>query len=219
MLRERLLDALELGREALGRRLGTYSKGMRQKLALTAALQTDPALLILDEPTDGLDPLIQRAFEELLHELQDRERTIFMSSHDLAEVERTCERVAVVRGGRLLVEETIANLKRFHRRNAQVVFAGPVPDGLARVPNVTVVKRAGTRAEVSVDSEVVPLLRFLAGEAVVDLLLPPPRLEDIFMGFYGERDAEDRPLENGVVGEDDGRAGRSEPEPELATRR
>jgi ABC-2 type transport system ATP-binding protein len=184
-LRPRLLDALELERSALGRRLGTYSKGMRQKLALTAALQHDPALLILDEPTDGLDPLIQRAFEEVLGELRDRGRTIFMSSHDLAEVERTCERVAVVRDGRLVAEEAIGALTRRHRRTAEVVFAGPEPEGLARLPGVAVTGRRGSRVELSIDGDVVPLLRFLAGEAVVDLLLPPPRLEDVFMGFYG----------------------------------
>src|SRR5690606_9920176 len=97
VLRARLLDALQLARSDLKRRLGTYSKGMRQKLALTAALQHDPALLILDEPADGLDPLIQRNLETVLKELQQGGRTIFISSHDLAEVERTCDRVAVIR--------------------------------------------------------------------------------------------------------------------------
>ncbi len=107
---------------------------MRQKLALTAAFQHDPALLILDEPTDGLDPLIQRGFEELLRDLRDRGRTIFMSSHDLAEVERTCERVAVVRGGRLVAEETVEGLKRLQRRTIEVTFAGETPPELALVP-------------------------------------------------------------------------------------
>ncbi|MEZ4497889.1 MAG: ATP-binding cassette domain-containing protein [Thermomicrobiales bacterium] len=84
ILREQTLDALELARPDLERKLGSYSKGMRQKLALTAAMQSDPELLILDEPTDGLDPLIQRNFEELIRTMRDRGRTVFMSSHDLA---------------------------------------------------------------------------------------------------------------------------------------
>ena len=192
-LRRRLLEALELGEDALERRLGTYSKGMRQKLALTAAIQHDPALLILDEPTDGLDPLIQRAFEELLRELRDRGRTVFMSSHDLAEVERTCERVAVVRGGRLIAEETIAGLKRLHRRTAEVLFAGSVPDGLARVSHVAVVACHGRRVELAVDGDVNPLLRFLATQEVADLLLAPPRLEDTFMAFYGHAGSNGHP--------------------------
>ena len=219
ILRDRLLEALELDRAALGRRLGTYSKGMRQKLALTAALQHDPALLILDEPTDGLDPLIQRAFEEVLRELRARGRTIFMSSHDLAEVERTCERVAVVREGRLIAEETIAHLKRLHRRTAEVVFAGPVPEGLSRVSHVTVVNCRGQRAELTVDGDVGPLLRFLATVDVVDLLLPPPRLEDIFMGFYGETGANSHPPENGSSGDGLEVLGRRGSEPNPVTPR
>ncbi len=187
-LRRALLDVLELGPDALGRRIDAYSKGMRQKLALTAALQTDPALLILDEPTDGLDPLIQRAFEELLRSLRDRGRTIFMSSHDLAEVERTCERVGVVRSGRLLAEETVARLKRLHRRTAEVTFADGVPEGLSRVPAVTLLARQGRRVELALDGDVNPLLRFLATQEVSDLILAPARLEDVFMGFYGGED-------------------------------
>lgn len=185
VLRGRLLDALELERVALGRRLVTYSKGMRQKLALISAIQHDPELLILDEPTDGLDPLIQRAFEQILAELRGRGRTIFMSSHDLAEVERVCERVAVVRDGRLVAEEAIAAMKRFHRRTAEVEFRDGIPAGLEDVPHVAVTGRRGRRVDLAIDGDVGPLLRFLAGGDVVDLLLPPPRLEDIFMGFYG----------------------------------
>jgi ABC-2 type transport system ATP-binding protein len=185
VLRKQMLDALELGHDALERRLGSYSKGMRQKLALTAALQHDPSLLILDEPTDGLDPLIQRSFEEVLRSLQRRGRTIFMSSHDLAEVERTCERVAVVRGGLLVAEETIEGLREMQRRRADVRFAGPVPVAIAHVPGVKVLSQDEHRVELAVDPDVNPLLRFLADYEVRDFTLTPPRLEDIFMAFYG----------------------------------
>jgi ABC-2 type transport system ATP-binding protein len=184
VLRRRLLDALELSDEALGRRLGSYSKGMRQKLALTAALQHDPALLILDEPTDGLDPLIQHAFEEVLCERRDQGRTIFMSSHDLAEVERVCERVAVVRDGELILEGAIVDLMRRFRRTAEIRFAGSVPPGLAEVPRITILHQDGSLVTIAVDGEVTPLVRYLAGTDLVDLLLPPPRLEDIFLGLY-----------------------------------
>jgi ABC-2 type transport system ATP-binding protein len=184
VLRDRLLDALELSRSDLGRKLGAYSKGMRQKLALVAALQTDPALLILDEPSDGLDPLIQRAFETVLREARDRGRTIFMSSHDLAEVERVCEMVAIVREGRLVAEERIAELQRRRRRIARIDFAGPVPAALAAVPGCSVIARDGHWVEAAVDGEIGPLLAFLATQPVADLTLTPPRLDDIFMGFY-----------------------------------
>jgi ABC-2 type transport system ATP-binding protein len=184
VLRAQLLDTLDLDGVALKRRLGSYSKGMRQKLALAAAVQHDPALLILDEPTDGLDPLIQRRFEGFLRTFRDRGRTIFMSSHDLAEVERTCELVAVVRDGRLVVEDTVAGLKRLQRRRADVTFPNGVPDGLANLPGVAVAARTGHRLTLVVDGDVNPLLRFLAAHHVDDLVLAPPDLDDIFMGFY-----------------------------------
>jgi len=186
VLRQRLLDALELGQEALKRRLGSYSKGMRQKLALVAAMQSAPSLLILDEPSDGLDPLIQRNFEETLREMRHGGATVFMSSHDLPEVERLCERVAIVRGGRVLAEETIADLARHHRRQATVVFSGPPPSGLDTAPGVTVLGVEDRTVTLSVEGEIAPLLRALAPHDVADLLLPPPRLEDIFLGFYGQ---------------------------------
>ncbi len=184
-LRRLLLDALELGEDALQRRLNTYSKGMKQKLALTAAIQTRPALLVLDEPTDGLDPLIQRAFEQVLSDLRSQGATVFMSSHDLAEVERTCERVAIIRDGRIVAEETIGDLKGRRRRMAEVTFAGEPPPGLDALDGIDVIEREGARLVLSLEGAVAPLLRFLGNrDDVVDLLLSPPRLEDIFLGFY-----------------------------------
>ena len=185
VLRPLLLDALELGQDALSRRLNTYSKGMKQKLALTAAIQTNPTLLVLDEPTDGLDPLIQRSFEAVLRDLRAHGSTIFMSSHDLAEVERTCERVAIIRDGRVVAEETIDDLKRLHRRVAEVTFIGEPPPGLDHLTGIDVTARNGNRVILSLGGSVTPLLRFLADrDDVVDLLLSAPRLEDIFLGYY-----------------------------------
>jgi ABC-2 type transport system ATP-binding protein len=184
-LRPLLLDALELGRDALNRRLHTYSKGMKQKLSLTAAIQTNPALLVLDEPSDGLDPLIQRSFEEVLRTLRDQGVTVFMSSHDLAEVERTCQRVAIIRDGQIVAEEAIDELKQRHRRIAEVIFVGEPPPGLDQLPGIEVLQCDGGRAVIALEGGVNPLLRFLAGrDDVVDLLLSPPRLEDIFLGYY-----------------------------------
>ena len=210
-LRAMLLDALELGQDALGRRLQTYSKGMKQKLALTAAIQTDPALLILDEPTDGLDPLIQHAFEQVLCELHRQGTTIFMSSHDLSEVERTCERVAIIREGRIVADETIEELKRRYRRVAEITFRGDAPP-FVHLSGVDHVDHDGSHLKVSLSGSAVPLLRFLAGrDDVVDLLLPPPRLEDIFFGFY-------RPA-SGAEDEARGELAADEPEPVEVARR
>lgn len=182
-LRGRLLELLELSQAALDRRLKTYSKGMRQKLALVAAAQHDPELLILDEPTDGLDPLIQRAFESHLLERHAAGRTIFMSSHDLGEVDRLCERVAIVRGGRLVQEESIERLRAQHRRRAEVVFVQPLSEEIA-IPGAEIVERSGRTLSLLVDRDPNDLLAFLAAYPVESVTIAPPSLNDIFAGFY-----------------------------------
>ena len=186
VLRDLLLDALELDRGVLRRRLGTYSRGMRQKLALTVAMQTDSDLLILDEPTDGLDPLIRRNFEEVLSERHARGRTIFMSSHDLEEVERICERVAIVRDGRLVAEEAVPDLVRRRLRVWEVTFAASAPDAIDRLPGVQMIERDGARLRFTVQGQPDAVLTILNQHEVRDLTVTPPRLEDIFFGFYGD---------------------------------
>lgn len=185
VLRDNLLDALELSRSVLQRKLGSYSKGMRQKLALIAAMQHDPALLILDEPTDGLDPLIQRNFEQLLLSLHDQGRTIFMSSHDLAEVERICETVAVIRAGKIVAEETIVDLLRRHSRHVSILFSNTVPEGLASITGIILNTVDGHRAELSLSGNPNELLHFLSLHDVEEISITPPNLEDIFMSYYG----------------------------------
>ncbi len=185
VLRDQLLDALELSRDALQRKLGSYSKGMRQKLALIAAMQHDPGLLILDEPTDGLDPLIQRNFEQQLLGLRDQGRTIFMSSHDLAEVERICDTVAVIRAGQIVAEETIVDLLRRHSRHVTILFSATVPEGLAAVTGLTLNTIEGRRAELLLSGSPNELLHFLSLHDVEEISITPPNLEDIFMSYYG----------------------------------
>jgi ABC-2 type transport system ATP-binding protein len=186
-LQAHLLDALELPRSAVERRLGTYSKGMRQKLALVLAMQHDPGLLILDEPSDGLDPLMQRRFETLLRERHAAGRTIFMSSHDLTEVDRLCERVAIVRGGRLVAEETVAALKGRQRRRLTAPVAART--ALERLPGISPLGVDGDTATYLVDAPLDPVLRALADLQVADVTIGPPSLDDIFLAFY-ERKAE-----------------------------
>jgi ABC-2 type transport system ATP-binding protein len=186
--RRRLLDALELDDAALRRTLGTYSKGMRQKLALTAAAQHRPELLVLDEPTDGLDPLIQRNFEDLLHAVRDEGATVFMSSHDLGEVERTCDQVAVVRSGQLVSSGSMEALKQRYSQRVEVVFDGDVPGGLSAVPGVEIVRCDGGLAVMNLQHDINPLLAFLAAHPVVRMEVRPPELQEVFMSFYeGDR--------------------------------
>ncbi len=110
-LREQLLEQLDFPAEALGRRVATYSTGMRQKLGLTVALQHDPELAILDEPTTGLDPLVRRSFHETIRDWLGRGRTLFLSSHDIGEVEALCKRVCVLREGHIVADDETANLR------------------------------------------------------------------------------------------------------------
>jgi ABC-2 type transport system ATP-binding protein len=187
-LRAGLLELLELSQADLERKLRTYSKGMRQKLALIAAAQHDPELLILDEPTDGLDPLIQRAFESHLLERHAAGRTVFMSSHDLGEVDRLCETVAIVRAGRLVQEASIQALRAQHRRRAEVVLARPLPPDVV-IPGAEVLAVDGRTLRLLVELDPNPLLGFLAELPVESITIAPPSLNDIFAEYYVQEPA------------------------------
>jgi ABC-2 type transport system ATP-binding protein len=191
--REALLDRLELPPATLRRPVRDYSRGMRQKLGIIQALQHDPELAILDEPSEGLDPLMQRAFYDILDELRREGRTIFFSSHVLSEVERVCDRVAIVRLGRLVALEDVVGLLARRKRNVELRVDGPVP-ALVGVPGVTDVRVTGDLVTCRLEGDVGPFLAALKTVTVVDLTIEPARLEEAFLEFYDERlDAGDRP--------------------------
>lgn len=187
--RQNVLDALGLARSDLGRKMATYSKGMKQKLALTAAMQCAPPILILDEPTDGLDPLVQRAFESQLAELNQQGTTVLMSSHDLAEVERTCNDVTIIRGGQIIARESIEQLRSLQHRQADVLLAAPPPAPLQIIPHVHLVAQDGPRLVLRIAGPLAPFLAWLPtiGD-VIDLSISRPTLEEIFLTYY-DRDA------------------------------
>lgn len=192
VLRQELLDRLELSAATLRRPVRAYSRGMRQKLGIIQALQHDPELAILDEPSEGLDPLMQRAFYVILDERKAAGRTIFFSSHVLSEVERVCDRVAIVRHGRLVALEDVATLLTRRKRQVEVrLRAGSVP-ALAGVPGVSDLIVDGQRVSCRLEGEVGPFLAALAGAEVVDLTIEPANLEDAFLEFYAD-DAEGDP--------------------------
>ncbi|PZG01548.1 ABC transporter ATP-binding protein [Micromonospora deserti] len=165
---------------------GAYSTGNRQKVALIAAFATRAPLLVLDEPTSGLDPLMEREFRRAVTEARDEGRTVFLSSHQLAEVEAVCDRVAILRAGRLVDVATVPDLRRLHRTEVLVRFAGPVPD-LTAVPGVDSVD-PGTDSAVrfTVSGPPGPALRALAAADVTTLTMREPTLEEIFLDYYGE---------------------------------
>jgi ABC-2 type transport system ATP-binding protein len=181
--RRELCERLELSPPTLKRLVRDYSRGMRQKIGIVQALQHDPELAILDEPSEGLDPLMQRAFYGILDTLKAEGRTIFFSSHVLSEVERVCDRVAIVRQGRLVaLEETAALLAR-RKRNVQMRFSGAAPR-LESVPGVSAIERSDGLLRCRVDGDVGPFLAAIADAAVEDLTIEPARLEEAFLELY-----------------------------------
>jgi ABC-2 type transport system ATP-binding protein len=187
--RAELCERLELSPRTLKRLVRDYSRGMRQKVGIVQALQHDPELAILDEPSEGLDPLMQRGFYEILDALKAEGRTIFFSSHVLSEVERVCDRVAIVRRGRLVALEDMAGLLARRRRNVQMRLSGP-PPRLEAVAGVSGIAFADGRMTCRVEGDVRPFLAAIANAAVADLTIEPARLEEAFLEFYDEGGAE-----------------------------
>ncbi|HET7591080.1 MAG TPA: ABC transporter ATP-binding protein [Solirubrobacterales bacterium] len=177
-------------RADLDRPLGQLSRGNRQKVGLILATFHRPELLVLDEPTSGLDPLMQEEFLALVAEERERGAAVFLSSHELDEVQRVCDRVGIVRAGRLIAVERIADLLGRARRRFMVELADPV--GLQRLrslPGVTELEIAGARATFSAGGDLDAVMRELAGHHIVDLEATRPSLEEVFLGYYHEGEA------------------------------
>jgi ABC-2 type transport system ATP-binding protein len=185
--RSTLLDRLEFSTRDLRRLVRDYSRGMRQKMGIIQALQHDPELAILDEPSEGLDPLMQRAFYDILEGLRREGRTIFFSSHVLSEVERICDRVAIIRSGRLVALEEVAALLNRRRRHVEMRIAG-VPPRLDGVPGVSGVEVHDGLVRCELEGEVGPFLRAIAGAPISDLTIEPAHLEEAFLEFYAPDD-------------------------------
>ncbi|QGN50842.1 ATP-binding cassette domain-containing protein [Micromonospora sp. WMMC415] len=173
--------ALDLSKPA-----GTYSTGNRQKVALVAAFATRAPLLVLDEPTSGLDPLMEREFRRAVADARADGRTVFLCSHQLAEVEAVCDRVGILRAGRLVDVAAVPDLRALHRTEVQVRFAGPVPD-LTDVPGVQAVEGTGEGAvRFTLSGPPGPALRQIAAAEVSAVSMREPSLEEIFLDYYGE---------------------------------
>src|SRR3954462_1319547 len=191
--RTQLCDALELSAATLKRLVRDYSRGMRQKIGIIQALQHDPELAILDEPTEGLDPLMQRAFYEILDVLKAEGRTIFFSSHVLSEVERVCDRVAIVRAGRLVALEETAGLLERRKRNVEIRVADGDALTLDGVPGVSSLGRTvDGRITCQLEGDVGPFLAATSGPRITDLTIEPAHLEEAFLELYAEAEPADR---------------------------
>jgi ABC-2 type transport system ATP-binding protein len=178
-----LAERLDLN---LSSHIGSYSSGMRQKLAFVAAVMPRPDLLILDEPTKGLDPLVQLEVYAILNEERERGCTVFFSSHILPEVERVCNRVGIVRAGRLVAVEDVESIRHKRVRVLTVTFSRPVPTEALAMEGVEIRSVDGNQAELAVRGHVPELLRRLAELPVEDFVFPEATLEETFMRFYSE---------------------------------
>ncbi|HLG17439.1 MAG TPA: ABC transporter ATP-binding protein [Blastocatellia bacterium] len=182
--RRKLQDRLELPDSDLRRKLREYSSGMKRKLGLLQALQADSPLLILDEPTEGLDPLMQESFYELLVELKLRGRTIFMSSHVLSEVARVCDRVALLRKGELALLSSVEEIRRLAARRVRVSFTQDVKVTLSFPVGHEVVEIKPRVWTLRVEGVLGPLLSSLAPLPVEDIEVEEARLEDVLIKYY-----------------------------------
>jgi ABC-2 type transport system ATP-binding protein len=182
--RAELVDAFELDPTKKGR---AYSKGNRQKVALVAALASDVDLLLLDEPTSGLDPLMEAVFRRFVEDFRGRGHTVLLSSHILAEVEQLCDRVSIIRAGRVVESGTLAELRHLTRTSVAAELATP-PAGLEQVNGVHDVDLEGVRVRFSVDTaRLGDALGVLLRAGVRSLTCQPPTLEELFLRHYGDQ--------------------------------
>jgi ABC-2 type transport system ATP-binding protein len=179
-----LIDRLGLSEEDLHRKVREYSRGMKQKLGLIAAFQDRPELLILDEPTTGLDPLMREVVFQLMREAREAGATVFHSSHVLSEVDRTCDRVGVLRGGRLVAVLSVHEARQASARRMVVEFEGVPPTRDLEATGAVLEGREGNRVELRVPGGIQSILAVLARHGVLHLSFPEPSLEEAFHRYY-----------------------------------
>jgi ABC-2 type transport system ATP-binding protein len=168
------------------RKFKEYSKGNKQKIGLIVALQHRPDLLVLDEPTSGLDPLVQQTFYEVIREAKAEGRTIFLSSHILSEVEKTCHRVAIIREGQLAKVDRVEALRDLAHHQVELRFVGDVPVGaFAAIPGVSDVVADDHILRMRVSGSIAPVVREAARYELLDFVSREPSLEETFLAQYG----------------------------------
>ncbi|MEA4963734.1 MAG: ABC transporter ATP-binding protein [Lutispora sp.] len=181
--RKELLDRFQLDPK---KKCRSYSKGNRQKVALVSAFASDAELLILDEPTSGLDPLMEQVFQECIFEAKRQGKTVFLSSHILAEIEALCDRVGIIRQGKIVETGTLDDLRHLTRTTVTVEFAKPI--NLNQLQGVHDVSRKEEKWRFSVDANAMEaIMNVLAPMGIKSLTAEPPTLEELFMLHYGDK--------------------------------
>jgi ABC-2 type transport system ATP-binding protein len=187
--RVELCERLELPASVLRRRVRDYSRGMRQKIGVVQALQHDPELAILDEPSEGLDPLMQHAFYRILDDLRTEGKTVFFSSHVLSEVERLCDRVAIIRAGHLMAVHDVTELLERRKRRVMLRWRGTAPDPTT-LPGLADVMVDGDRITGTLSGEIAGFVRSIASPNLEDLIIEPASLEEAFLEYYADGEDE-----------------------------
>lgn len=179
--REELVRRFDLD---VSKKCGAYSKGNRQKVALVAAFASDAELFILDEPTSGLDPLMEREFQACIAEVKAQGKTVLLSSHILSEVERLCDRVSIIREGKIIETGTMAELRHLTRTSVFVETKQPIPD-FARFPGVHEARQVNGGWAFQADSDQLgSIIKHVSTFDIANLHSSPPTLEDLFMHHY-----------------------------------
>lgn len=187
-LRDRLIDLFQLDTKS---RIRKMSKGMKQKLGLICAFMHDPKVLILDEPTSGLDPLMQKIFADLILEEKSRGKTILMSSHSFEEIERTCDRVGIIKRGELAATENMHDIKQKRRKTYVVTFDNAVTAAdFAKSHAFDIVDIKENIVRLSIMGNVTEFIKSLDKYTVLDLDTERSSLEDIFMHYYGDSETD-----------------------------
>ena len=177
------------------KKVRTYSKGNRQKINIIAAFSTRADLLVMDEPTTGLDPIMEQAFHQCVLEAKANSQTVFLSSHILDEVEELCDRVAILREGELVELGTLAEMRHLTALTVEASFDGQPPH-IDHLPGVSAVQIDGRHLSCQVQGSIDPLLTVLAAGHPRTLLSREPSLEELFLSLYGDKDLRNEAAKN-----------------------
>jgi ABC-2 type transport system ATP-binding protein len=181
-----LLERFEFSEKDLRRKIKEYSTGMARKIAIIQAFQHKPELVIMDEPTEGLDPVMQHHFYELLTDYRNSGGTVFLSSHRLREVEQVCDRAAIIRNGILVTVETVKDLVERTSRTITIHFKKKIPRSVLETGELEIIEFNGERLKAKLKGDINKVINILSKYEVKDLSLPPLSLEDVFLHYYSE---------------------------------
>ncbi len=184
--RKELLEIFELSERDLNRRIKDYSTGMSRKLAIIQAFEHNPRLIIMDEPTEGLDPVMQHNFYDLVLNYKNDGGTVFLSSHHLREVERVCDRAAIIRKGKLVSVEVVRDLMAGMSQRIGITFNKKISKTALKSPSLDIESFDGIALKGIIKGEINDVIRLISKHDVKDLTLPPRSLEDVFLDYYRE---------------------------------